>query len=115
MVIILGYFFLFLHKNICCGYSLEAPHRGTSNVYPQHMFLWKIRENYPRIITKYSLPTPLLSNRQIPLLLITQFLYYPTPKDFAFIPAIYESRRTRTISSHKKKKHKERNIKFQSP
>ena len=25
LVIILGYFFLFLHKNICCGYSLEMP------------------------------------------------------------------------------------------
>ena len=30
--------FLFLHKNICCGYSLEAPRRGASNEYPQHMF-----------------------------------------------------------------------------
>ena len=25
--------FLFLHENICCGYSLEAPQRGTSNEY----------------------------------------------------------------------------------
>ena len=25
LVIILGSFFLFLHKNIRCGYSLEAP------------------------------------------------------------------------------------------
>ena len=24
-------FFLFLHKNICCGYTLEAPRQGTSN------------------------------------------------------------------------------------
>ena len=24
LVIILGYFFLFLHENICCGYSLEV-------------------------------------------------------------------------------------------
>ena len=32
-------FFLFLNKNICCGYSLEVPRRGTSNEYPQHMFL----------------------------------------------------------------------------
>ena len=31
--------FLFLYKNICCGYSLEAPHQGASNEYPQHMFL----------------------------------------------------------------------------
>ena len=31
-------FFLCLHKNICCGYSLEVPCRGASNEYPQHMF-----------------------------------------------------------------------------
>ena len=31
-------FFLFLNENICCGYSLEVPRRGTSNEYPQHMF-----------------------------------------------------------------------------
>ena len=29
-------FFLFLHKNICCGYSLEATRQGASNKYPQH-------------------------------------------------------------------------------
>ena len=34
--------FLTLHKTICCGYSLEVPHRGASNEYPQHMFPWKI-------------------------------------------------------------------------
>ena len=27
-------FFLFLHKNICCGYSLEVPGWGASNEYP---------------------------------------------------------------------------------
>ena len=27
-------FFLFLHENIRCGYSLEVSHRGTSNEYP---------------------------------------------------------------------------------
>ena len=31
-------FFLFLDEYICCGYSLEAPRRGASNEYPQHMF-----------------------------------------------------------------------------
>ena len=44
-MIIKGYLFLFLHKNICCGYSGEAIlmsthnkcHRGDSNEYPQHM------------------------------------------------------------------------------
>ena len=39
--------FLFLLKNIDCGYSLEPPRRGGSNEYPQYMFwaeLWKISE-----------------------------------------------------------------------
>ena len=26
-------------QNIDCGYSLELPHRGSSNEYPQSMFL----------------------------------------------------------------------------
>ena len=30
--------FLFLLKNIGCGYSLEPPRRGGSNEYPQSMF-----------------------------------------------------------------------------
>ena len=37
--------FLFLLKNIDCGYSLEPPRRGGSNEYPQSMFwadIWKI-------------------------------------------------------------------------
>ena len=37
--------FLFLHENICCGYSLEAPRRGASNEYPQHMFLRRNKKN----------------------------------------------------------------------
>ena len=51
-------FFLFLHKNIFCGYSLEAPHRGTSNEYPQHMFSWRNKKNIylPTLIWTYDLP-----------------------------------------------------------
>ena len=37
-------FFLFLLQNIDCGYSLEPPRRGGSNVYPQFMFRAKIRK-----------------------------------------------------------------------
>ena len=42
-IVKLGYaevylFFLFLLQNIECGYSLEPPRRGGSNVYPQSMF-----------------------------------------------------------------------------
>ena len=32
------FLFLFLFKNIDCGYSLEPPRRGGSNEYPQSMF-----------------------------------------------------------------------------
>ena len=44
--------FQVLHKNIWCGYSLELPHQGDSNEYPQHtcMFLWRNKE----IISKLS-------------------------------------------------------------
>ena len=38
-------FFLFLHENIYCGYSLEVPRRGVSNEYPQHMFLWRNKKD----------------------------------------------------------------------
>ena len=37
-------FFLYLLRNIDCGYSLEPPWRGGSNMYPQSMFWAKIRE-----------------------------------------------------------------------
>ena len=37
-------FFLFLHKNVCCGYSLEAPWWGTSNEYHNICFCGKIRK-----------------------------------------------------------------------
>ena len=42
-------FFLFLLKNITCGYSLEPPRRGGSNEYPQPMFLSRNKKNnvYP--------------------------------------------------------------------
>ena len=49
--------FLFLHENICCGYSLEAPHRGASNEYPQHMFLWRNKKKImwiPPLICSYG-------------------------------------------------------------
>ena len=42
-------FFIFLLKNIDCGYSLEPPRRGGSNEYPQSMFLSRNKKNnvYP--------------------------------------------------------------------
>ena len=38
-------FFLFLHENLCSGYSLEAPQRGASNEYPQRMFSWRNKKD----------------------------------------------------------------------
>ena len=49
--------FLFLNKNICCGYSLEAPRRGASNEYPQHMFSSINKKNImwiPPLICSYG-------------------------------------------------------------
>ena len=39
------WFFLLLHENVCCGYSLEVPHGGASNEYPQHIFSWRNKKN----------------------------------------------------------------------
>ena len=54
--IIQGYtlFFLFLLKNIDCGYSLEPHHRGGSNEYLQSMFWAEIRKISEFFIWKYS-------------------------------------------------------------
>ena len=43
-----GIFHIFA-QNIDCGYSLKLPHRGSSNEYPQSMFLSRNKENnvYP--------------------------------------------------------------------
>ena len=46
-MIIKGQFSVVFHKNICSGYTLELPHRGDSNDYPQHTLLWRSTENYP--------------------------------------------------------------------
>ena len=58
------------YKNIRCGYSLESyrpPRGGDSNEYPpQHMFLWRLIENYP-----LSPNTLLICSTEINLLSIT--------------------------------------------
>ena len=57
-IVKLGYtgvnlFFLFLLQNIDCCYSLERPHRGGSNVYPQAMFPQKKKEKYQKFSTEF--------------------------------------------------------------
>ena len=34
-----NYCFSYFSKKTCCGYSLESPRRGSSNEYPQYMYL----------------------------------------------------------------------------
>ena len=36
--------FLIYPRNICYGYTSDAPRRGASNEYPQHMFSWRNKE-----------------------------------------------------------------------
>ena len=30
---------------MCCQYSLEAPHWGAANEYPQHIFSWRNKKH----------------------------------------------------------------------
>ena len=53
-MIIIGYFSPVLHKNICCGYSLEAPRRGASKSTHNICFYGELR----KIIPELSLNTP---------------------------------------------------------
>ena len=50
-MIIKGFsFLLFLYESICCGYSLESPHRGVDEAIlmsTHNAFLWRNVENYP--------------------------------------------------------------------
>ena len=47
-------FFLFLLKNIDCGYSLEPPRRGGFNEYQQSMFWAEIWKNTSIFLWKFS-------------------------------------------------------------
>ena len=48
------HFFLFLLRNIDCGYWLELPHWGISNEYPQSMFWAEIWKRPEFFIWKFS-------------------------------------------------------------
>ena len=45
-------FFLFLKENKRCRYWLEAPQRGASNEYPQHMLSWRNKKNVNFLASK---------------------------------------------------------------
>ena len=39
------FFFLVLHESTCCGYSLEVPQWGASKECPQHKLSWRNKKN----------------------------------------------------------------------
>ena len=44
-------FLIFFNMKVCCGFSLESPHRGDSNEYTQYTIFnmnKKITLNYPK-------------------------------------------------------------------
>ena len=47
LIIIEGYFFLFLIESICCDPSSEPSHRDGSDEGSQHIFLCRINKTYP--------------------------------------------------------------------
>ena len=62
--------FLFLNENICCDPSLEPSQKDNSNDGSQNMFLWKLNDNYPKIIPV----TPFLSEARFNLTIIIKLV-----------------------------------------
>ena len=55
-------------KNIDCGYSLEPPHRGGSNEYPQSMFwaeIWKISHIFIWKFSVFDVEFSIYLNRRV--------------------------------------------------
>ena len=78
-------FFLFLLKNIDCGYSLEPPRRGGSNEYPQSMFwaeIWKISdilsENVQFLVVKFLI----YLNRRVLVMIKPSALFHHSVCDY---------------------------------
>ena len=73
-----GKYFSYFSMKTCCGYSLEMPHRGTSNEYPQHMFSWRNKKNSNTFwLEKCALPEAMgCMNVQVFLALVIYFLWH---------------------------------------
>ena len=46
-------------------YSLEAPHRGASNEYPQHMFSWRNKKNINTFGLKIALTSAMTEEQKL--------------------------------------------------
>ena len=68
-------FFLFLLKNIDCGYALEPPRRGGSNGYPQSMFFSRYMKSI-RIILVYMNRLVFLMSTTIGVFWVHVFLFF---------------------------------------
>ena len=90
----LSTFLLFVYKNICCGYSLEAPQWGTSDEYPQRMFSWGNKKNLPllsgarNMFSYFSVQNELLVLSRSAL-----------PRHFHWVPITYICGEIRKIST----------------
>ena len=60
--------------NICCGYSLESPHRDDSIEYPQHMFCQGDSNEYPQHVFMEKCEILSLNYPQMPSLLVPLLL-----------------------------------------
>ena len=67
-----SFFSLIYSEKICCGYLLESPQRGDSNIYPQHMFLGVLNTVFLNI-SNY-LPHLELRNRSNQIIVKTNFV-----------------------------------------
>ena len=65
-------------QNIDCGYSLELPHRGGSNEYPQSMFLSRNTKNnvYPCKLQFYYIKVGFKGVRIIKVCFRDDKMYY---------------------------------------
>ena len=99
-IVKLGYagvylFFLFLLQNIDCGYLLELPRQGGSNVYPQTMCCAKIRK-----ISKLFLSKLLIFDLKKLLYIIWACFCNVTAQKYACLHNLFEiSRQTSPIEN----------------
>ena len=73
---------LYLHENICSGYSLEVPWHGASNEYLQHMFLWRNKRNRSKFCWNQCLIWRLVRQWELDLCLVVWAVFAYCKKHF---------------------------------
>ena len=67
--------FLFLHENICCGYSLAVPQQSTSNEYVTYVFIEKKEKKQYFSVEKSTLSEAMSDYMNVPVALGFQCLH----------------------------------------